>query len=69
MLDKFFLQTKVQKIEENDRSRSLQCLLMKSYGCCDHIEGFWKNFRPKNKFEPDSVCQVKKIEHIRHGTK
>ena len=41
------LQVKVLKIEENDRSRSLQCLLMKSYGCCDHLEGFWKNLRSK----------------------
>ena len=34
-------------MEENDKSRSLQCLLMKSYGCCDHLEGFQKNLRSK----------------------
>ena len=32
---------------------------MKSYGCCDHLEGFWKNLSSGQKlikFEPDSVC-------------
>ena len=28
---------------------------MKSYGRCDHLEGFWKNLRSKI-FEPDSLC-------------
>ena len=42
-----FLQVKVLKIEENDKNRSLQCLQLKSYCCCYHLECFFEESQDK----------------------